>query len=152
MHSGNVIHRDLKPQNIGFDSRGMLKLFDFGSARLIPQSNDPDETFRLSRQAGTLRYISPENYRGQPYNLKADVYSFTILMHEILSLQTPELCVTENKKKAEPLIWRPYLRPTIPLLWPKTIRRLLRQGWAEESSKRPTMQQMHDQLTDKDLD
>lgn len=149
IHSLRIIHRDLKPQNIGFDSQGTLRIFDFGSARLIPFSEDPDETFRLSHQAGTLRYISPENYRGEPYNLKSDVYSFCILMHEILSLQTPKACFVEDKKGRA--IWSPHLRPKIPLFWPKTIRHLLKQGMAQHSFKRPTMQEMHGILR-KELD
>lgn len=58
LHKNRVIHRDVKPANIGFDVRGDIKIFDFGLARSIPRSNDVDEDVRFAFTAmcGTLRY------------------------------------------------------------------------------------------------
>ncbi len=144
MHSLCMIHRDLKPQNMGFDHEGMIKIFDFGMARLVPESKDPDETFQLSQRAGTHRYISPENYKGEPYNLKSDVYSFAILMHQILSLKIPY--AGRSPEDHETAVFEQGIRPRIPLVWPWNIRKLLKQGWAQNSSKRLSMHEMHAKL------
>ena len=50
MHSKKVLHRDLKPDNIGFDCDGVLKVFDFDVARIVPDSSVPDDTFMLMRE------------------------------------------------------------------------------------------------------
>ena len=76
LHSHNIIFRDLKPANVGFDVRGDVRIFDFGLARIMPANGDPyTDTFDMSG-AGSPRYMAPECLIGQPYNLKVDVYSF----------------------------------------------------------------------------
>lgn len=144
MHCRHMIHRDLKPLNLGFDSEGTVKVFDFGLARMIPESKDPDETFQLTQNSGTFRYISPENYKGQPYNLKSDVYSFTLLMHQILSLKSPFVGMSTVEQELK--VFENGIRPRIPLYWPRSIRKQVRRGWAQKSSKRPTMQKIHEAL------
>merc|ERR1712176_1568807 len=105
LHSQNVLHRDLKPDNIGFDANGDLKVFDFDIARVCPTSEEPaasvssrrsgstnakeEETFLMTQKVGSPRYMSPECARREPYNLKADVYSYAVLAHQILTLQKP---------------------------------------------------------------
>lgn len=144
MHSKCIIHRDIKPQNIGFDQEKVVKIFDFGLARIVPDSNDPDETFQMTKKSGTQRYISPENYQGLPYNLKSDVYSFGVLLHEILSLELP-FVHTESREFRKPVMDEKD-RPRIPFCWSRPIRKLLQKAWAHKSEKRPTMERMHHKI------
>ena len=90
LHEKNIIFRDLKPANVGFDVRGDVKLFDFGLAKMMPPDGDSyQEVFEMSG-AGSPRYMAPEVMGETPtYNLKADVYTFGILMWEVLALQKP---------------------------------------------------------------
>ena len=69
--------------------RGDVKIFDFGLARTMPEDDQPyAHTYRMSG-AGTPRYMAPECLNHEPYNLKADVYSFAIILWEMLAGQTP---------------------------------------------------------------
>lgn len=93
LHSQRVIHRDLKPDNVGFDLAGRLKVFDFDVARVLPsQANwneSRNETFKMTKKVGSPRYMSPEVARGEYYNEKSDVYALGLLSYEILSLKRP---------------------------------------------------------------
>lgn len=57
LHSQHILHRDLKPDNIGFDAAGILKVFDFDVARLLPKGVDDSATFLLTRRVGSPRYV-----------------------------------------------------------------------------------------------
>ena len=60
LHQNGIVHRDVKPSNIGFDHHGTLKLFDFGSARMLQTATNKRSTKKthLTSRAGTLRYVS----------------------------------------------------------------------------------------------
>eukprot|EP00957_Ditylum_brightwellii_P181758 13846401-Ditylum_brightwellii.AAC.1 len=60
LHKQNIIYRDLKPDNLGFDVRGDIKLFDFGLAREVPSEMDMNENVNEMSGAGSLRYMAPE--------------------------------------------------------------------------------------------
>jgi serine/threonine protein kinase len=58
LHSHSIIFRDLKPQNIGFDVRGDVKIFDFGMARIVPEGGNPyDDRFKMSG-VGSRRLVT----------------------------------------------------------------------------------------------
>ena len=146
LHSRNVLHRDLKPSNIGFDSEGTLKVFDFDVSKILPESEDPNEEFKLTARIGTRRYMSPECGLGCKYNLKADVYSFAILLHQILSLKVPFKGIGGKLQHAQKVFLEGE-RPVIPSLWPISIQRLIQQSWSCDIRARPTMNQNCETLT-----
>lgn len=102
LHSQRVIHRDLKPDNVGFDKTGRLKVFDFDVARVLPnQANWGDyknETFKMTKKVGSPRYMSPEVARGEHYNEKTDVYALGLLAYELLSLKRPFDSLTSSDR------------------------------------------------------
>ncbi|KAK9283888.1 hypothetical protein L1049_012143 [Liquidambar formosana] len=76
----NIIHFDIKPQNILLDENFDVKISDFGLAKLI----DGNQSQVLTRIMGTLGYQAPELIRGRHVSVKADVYSFGIVILEII--------------------------------------------------------------------
>jgi serine/threonine protein kinase len=85
VHSVGVVHRDLKPANIIVASDGTLKLTDFGIAR----SNTAPQTLGASDVLGTVRYVAPEVLRGETATSAADLYSFGVVLFELLVGRTP---------------------------------------------------------------
>ena len=87
LHTCNppVIYRDLKPENIMIDEYNNVKLIDFGLSRFMPQ----ESIYKLSGETGTLRYMAPEVYLSQDYDLKVDVYSFGLIMYYIFTNKIP---------------------------------------------------------------
>ncbi|MGH2462205.1 MAG: protein kinase domain-containing protein [Candidatus Limnocylindria bacterium] len=86
-HERGVVHRDIKAANVLLGADGEARLADFGIARLLE-----DEAQRLTDTgtiAGTLRYLAPEQLRGEPAGPPADVYAVGVLLTEMLSGQPP---------------------------------------------------------------
>jgi len=138
LHKRRILFRDLKPANIGFNSRNILKVFDFGLAVEIPYHEDPDTTFKLAGNTGTSRYMAVEVIRKDPYNLKADVFSYSILLWEIMALTKPYDGMLGPQVKESVSLYGE--RPSIPRSWPVAIRRLLRRGFSETITNRPNME------------
>lgn len=86
-----LMHRDVKPDNIGFLDDGRLVLFDFGLAKLWQTSCDEpaDAPRQLTGQTGSARYMAPEVARSRPYGTSAEVYSFGILLWQLASHERP---------------------------------------------------------------
>lgn len=137
LHDMNVIYRDLKPDNIGFDVRGDVKIFDFGLAKEL-RSEDlvSDGLYNMSGNTGSLRYMAPEVQRGLPYNQLVDVFSFTILLWQMLSLETP--FATYNVQRHSERVVHGGERPSLNTSkWSKELCELFKQGWSANIRKRP---------------
>jgi serine/threonine protein kinase len=135
LHSKRVIYRDLKPANVGFDEAGTVKVFDFGLAVELPEGSEPNATFNLAGNTGTSRYMAVEVIRKHPYNCKVDVFSFSVLLWELMALCKPyEGLVGQQVKECVSVFGE---RPAIPRTWPTNLRRILRRGWSENLIERP---------------
>ena len=84
-HSKGIVHRDIKPQNIMLLKNGIIKVTDFGIAKL-PNA----ETVTMTDKAiGTVYYISPEQASGQPIDRRSDLYSLGVMMYEMATGELP---------------------------------------------------------------
>jgi serine/threonine protein kinase len=145
LHKHKICYRDLKPDNIGFDSNEQLKLFDFGLAKeLKSYKRHEDGTYQLTANTGSRRYMAPEVALRKRYNLSVDVFSYAILLWEICSLEKPFDGFTEIQHMN--LVVQNGHRPKLDILksWPAGLKDLLHNCWKEDFNERPTF---HDVVT-----
>jgi len=136
LHEKNIIYRDLKPHNIGFNSRKKLKLYDLGMAKELDPNKRVGDNYNMTGLTGTMRYMSPEVFNEQPYNLSADVYSFGILFWYICSLKTPFYQYSMDMLRSD--VANGLTRPEICESWQKEIGDLMRSCWDNDPSLRPS--------------
>jgi hypothetical protein len=89
-HERGIVHRDLKPDNIFVTEGGRVKILDFGLAKLVESnSSDADVTVQSVTQAGvvlgTIGYMSPEQVRGKSADTRSDIFSFGVVLYEMLA-------------------------------------------------------------------
>lgn len=100
-HSRGIIHRDIKPQNIMVTPEGHLKVLDFGLAKFTRQINERDIQNGVNTKsgviAGTVAYMSPEQKRGEELDNRTDIYSFGIVLSEMLGWFNPAKYETDEE-------------------------------------------------------
>jgi serine/threonine protein kinase len=84
-HRQGVIHRDLKPSNVMLTAEGVVKVMDFGIAKVEGAEN----LTSAGAPVGTVSYMSPEQLQGEPVDVRSDLYSFGIILFELLTGCTP---------------------------------------------------------------
>lgn len=87
-----IVHRDIKPANILFSSSGVLKVADFGLARVLTSENKT--LTQVGVAMGTPLYMSPEQIEGRPVDARSDIYSLGVTAYHLLSGQPPYLAET----------------------------------------------------------
>mmetsp|Transcript_5917 Transcript_5917/g.17739 ORF Transcript_5917/g.17739 Transcript_5917/m.17739 type:complete len:854 (+) Transcript_5917:392-2953(+) len=140
-----VLHRDLKPDNIGFTLNGTVKVFDFGLARQLENADaKSDDVYAMSGETGSLRYMSPEVASCMPYSHKADVYSFGIILWEMNAAKKPFGGLSRDTFYDR--VIQGGERPQCNKKWPEELSSLIKQCWDAEPEKRPNFATVVDKL------
>jgi serine/threonine protein kinase/Tol biopolymer transport system component len=113
-HARGIVHRDVKPANVMVTPGGVVKLVDFGIAKLADQSR----LTRAGSAVGTAGYMSPEQLHGEPADPRSDVWSLGVVIYEMVTGRSPFDSESENEmvrailKRAPPPMSS--LRPGVP--------------------------------------
>ncbi|SPN79556.1 Serine/Threonine-protein kinase [Brazilian cedratvirus IHUMI] len=140
LHENEIIHRDIKPSNILIDSKTeklaegkfTAKVADFGFARI-------KEDGATMTRCGTPCWTAPEIIRGEKYNEKVDIYSFGVVMWQVLTGKEPYKGCNFMKVSLDILNGE---RPPIPPECPKSCKKLMKKCWSGEVEKRPSASQV----------
>jgi serine/threonine protein kinase/Tol biopolymer transport system component len=118
-HQAKIVHRDIKPENVMLRPDGIVKVLDFGLAKLVePSSGDANHLqTRPGSIAGTLHYLSPEQVMGRPAGPQSDIFSLGVMLYELATGVRPFTGPTEgaifsailNHQPARPADVRPAL-------------------------------------------
>jgi serine/threonine protein kinase/tetratricopeptide (TPR) repeat protein len=84
-HAKGIVHRDIKPANIMISDDGIVSIMDFGLAKLADQTR----LTRTGTTVGTVAYMSPEQAQGQEVDQRADIWSFGVVLYEMITGQLP---------------------------------------------------------------
>jgi len=141
----HILHRDLKPDNIGFTSDGKLKLFDFGLAAIVRAQKESTEAYKLTGNTGTLRYMAPEVVLGRSYHQSVDAYSFGILSWQIASSGKVPFGDLGKKVYYDKVVLGGQ-RLKLLRQWPMQFQNLLKACWAEDKNARPQFSQILQEL------
>lgn len=96
-HASGIVHRDVKPANVLFDQNGVVKLTDFGIAKLFSDTGNPDAV-----AAGTIAYMSPEQGRGDALDGRSDLWSLGIVLYEMLTGERPPATASSAVPMTQP--------------------------------------------------
>jgi Tol biopolymer transport system component len=140
-HEKGIVHRDLKPANVKVTPEGKVKVLDFGLAKAFAGdaanedvSNSPTLSMAATMQGvilGTAAYMSPEQARGKAVDRRADIWSFGVVLHEMLTGQQLFAGETVTDTLAQVITKEPDLERI-----PATLQRLLRWCLEKDPNKR----------------
>ncbi|CAM9680902.1 unnamed protein product [Choristocarpus tenellus] len=142
---GCVLHRDLKPRNVGLSHDGHIQVFDLGLARVVESRKALTFKYEMTGETGSQRYMAPEVWKGEPYNEKVDVYSFGLILWEMLSLNQVFSSMSSEEHILQVL--EGGLRPPFEKCWTEEVKEILNGCWQQESDQRITASAAVEKLT-----
>ncbi|KAL4335020.1 hypothetical protein GQ457_07G027380 [Hibiscus cannabinus] len=142
LHQNSIMHRDLKAANLLMDENGVVKVADFGVARVQAQPGV------MTAETGTYRWMAPEVIEHKPYDHKADVFSFGVVLWELLTGKLPYENLTPLQAAVG--VVQKGLRPVIPKHTHPNLVELLERCWQQDPSLRPEFSEISNILEDLD--
>eukprot|EP00540_Astrosyne_radiata_P017494 CAMPEP_0116840680 /NCGR_PEP_ID=MMETSP0418-20121206/10498_1 /TAXON_ID=1158023 /ORGANISM="Astrosyne radiata, Strain 13vi08-1A" /LENGTH=365 /DNA_ID=CAMNT_0004471011 /DNA_START=37 /DNA_END=1134 /DNA_ORIENTATION=+ len=121
-----IVHCDIKPDSIGFDENGVVKIFDFGLAMKLNSDTDAIRGF-----GGTRLYMAPEIHQHEPYGRKVDVFAFAMTLWQMCALEDIPVYVHGCDDRPQMQGW-----------WPKELRELMAQCWSADPDDRPSCKEI----------
>jgi len=128
-----VMHRDLKPSNVLIDSSGAARVADMGLARRYTVA----ASGVLTGETGTYLYMAPEVLRHDPYDTKADVFSWAVLAAELVTQRVPYEETYMTPMQVALAVASNNLRPALPAWVHPGVGKLLGSAWDADTTKRP---------------
>ncbi len=156
-HAAGIVHRDLKPSNVMITGEGLVKVLDFGLAKLTDRAADgageEDVTRTLTQTTeegvvlGTLAYMSPEQARGQPLDHRTDIFSLGVALYQMVSgtlpFRGPNAVETLDKLLHAPT---PSLKAAYPELPEELDRTVVRATAKDREERYQSMQELASDL------
>lgn len=134
IHSKNILHRDIKSQNIFLEKNGSVKIGDFGLGRVLSSQSHFANTV-----VGTPLYFSPEVCEERKYDEKSDIWSFGVLLYEMCALEPPFIATNQIALANKIVHNKP---KELPLHYSSEIRFLINKMLEKEPFKRPSTSQI----------
>src|SRR3989442_4848468 len=141
-HEASIVHRDIKPENIMLRHDGIVKVLDFGLAKLTERRTEAVDTeaetkaqvkTELGMVMGTVGYMSPEQTRGLEIDARSDVWSLGVVLYEMLEGKTPFAAETPNDSIAAILTREP---APLDENTPAELQRIIRKSLQKKADER----------------
>lgn len=130
IHHRRILHRDLKCKNVFLTRGGMVKLGDFGIAKVLEAADSMAET-----RIGTPYYLPPEMCTNKPYDFRADIWCLGVVLYEVLALEVP--FNAPNMTSLVMKICNTEPRP-VPQVYSSELRAMLQRMMAKRPEERPS--------------
>lgn len=140
LHSLGIVHLDLKSMNMLLDKKKVIKICDFGLSRVKEEVKKDGDEEGEATAAGSLPWMAPELMLGEKPTVKADVFSFYVIMWEVMARKKPH----ENKKVTQVIraVSKQKKRLEMPDNMPEQLEELFRRCWAPVPDDRPSMEEV----------